>query len=306
MPWRKWLYGSGLRAMVASAFLFAVMASLIKAAARTVPAVEVVFVRNLVHAALFVPIWWAATDRTLGNKRLLLLRGCLGLCALEAYAWTLAVLPLADAWILQAMNPVFVALLAPWILRERSGGHVWLALVLGFGGAALIVRPGFHVDWWPGLVGVLGGLASGLAYMTVRLLGRSERPLTVVMAFPVIAGPLSLPFAIPVWVWPNALEWATLVAAALAAAGGQMLMTIGLKASRAAPATTATYVGFVFASAIGWVAFSEAPTWTTVAGTLAICAGGARRGRDAAAARPGGGPGGGAPGPREPGGVEEM
>ena len=77
---------TGLRAMVASAFLFAGMAALIKAAARTVPAVEVVFVRNLVHGALFVPIWWARTDRTLGNKRLLVARGVLGLCALEAYA----------------------------------------------------------------------------------------------------------------------------------------------------------------------------------------------------------------------------
>ncbi len=81
---------------------------------------------------------------------------------------------------------------------------MWLALALGLLGAALIVRPGLHVGWVPGLVGVLGGLASGLAYMTVRMLGRSEKPITVVMAFPVIAGPLSLPFALPVWVWPTA------------------------------------------------------------------------------------------------------
>jgi hypothetical protein len=91
---------TGLRAMVASAFLFALMAALVKAAAQTIPAVEVVFVRNVVHALLFVPLWWATTDRTLGNRRLLVLRGILGLCALEAYAWTLAVMPLADAWML--------------------------------------------------------------------------------------------------------------------------------------------------------------------------------------------------------------
>src|SRR5262245_31534490 len=264
----------GIRAMVASAFLFAVMAGLIKWAARTVPAVEVVFVRNLVHAAIFVPIWWATTDRSLGSPRLLLLRGLLGLSALEAYAWTLAVIPLADAWILQALNPVFVVLLARLILQERSHGPVWGALVLGFGGAALIVRPGLHVDWLPGLVGVVGGLAAALAYMTVRTLGhRRERPITVVMAFPLVAGPVSFPFAAMAWVWPSWVEWGAMVAAAVAAAGGQMCLTIGLQRAKVAPATTATYAGFVFAAAIGWLAFGEAPAWQTLVGATAIVAG---------------------------------
>ncbi|MFO0931157.1 MAG: DMT family transporter [Planctomycetota bacterium] len=277
---------TGLRAMVASALLFSVMAALIKAAARTIPSVEVVVIRNLVHAAIFVPLWWATTDRSLGNKKLLVARGVLGLCALEAYAWTLGAMPLADAWILQAMNPVFVALLAPLILKERSAGHIWLALVLGLGGAALIVRPGFHVAWWPGLVGVAGGLASGLAYMTVRMLGRSEHPLTVVMAFPVVAGPLALPFALPVWVWPDLVETAAMVGAAVAAAGGQYLLTVGLKSSHAAPATTSTYVGFVFATALGLVFFDEPLVWTTVVGSVSIFAGVALLGRRAVTVRP--------------------
>jgi drug/metabolite transporter (DMT)-like permease len=263
----------GIRAMVVGSLLFAVMAALIKAAARTIPPVEVVFVRNLVHAAIFVPIWWATTDRSLGKPRLLLLRGLLGLCALEIYAWTLQRMALADAWILQAMNPVFVALLAPLVLKERSTGTVFVALVLGLAGAALVVRPGFHVGWGAGLLGVVGGLCSGLAYLTVRVLGRDERPLTVVMAFPVIAGPLSLPFALAKWVWPSALEWATLVGAALCAAGGQWLLTVGLKGARAAPATIATYAGFVFAAAFGVLAFGESLSWTTLAGAVSIFAG---------------------------------
>jgi drug/metabolite transporter (DMT)-like permease len=182
-------------------------------------------------------------------------------------------MPLADAWILQSMNPVFVALLAPWLLKERTQGHVWLALLLGLGGAALIVRPGLHLGWWPGVVGVLGGLAAALAYTTVRMLGRSEHPLTVVMSFPLIAGPLSLPFAIPVWQWPNAVEWAAMVGAAVAAAGGQITMTVGLKTARAAPATASTYSGFVFASAIGWMAFAEPPAWPTLLGAVTLFAG---------------------------------
>lgn len=290
--------------MVASAFLFAVMAALIKAAAKTIPAVEVVFIRNVVHALLFVPAWLWLTDRRMGSVKLLLKRGILGLFALEAYAWTLAKMPLADAWILQSMNPVFVALLAPWMLGEKSQGHVWLALVLGLLGAALVVRPGLHVDWKSGLVGVFGGLCSGLAYMTVRKLGRSEHPLTVVMAFPLIAGPLSLPFAIPVWVWPAGHEWAALVGAAVAAAGGQILLTVGLKGTRAAPATTSTYVGFVFAAAIGWMSFGEPLAWTSVAGTISIFAGVALLGRRGVTARPSGAPV--VVPPAEPVGTQEM
>src|SRR5213078_1232729 len=109
-----------------------------------------------------------------------------------------------------------------------------------------------------------------------------------------------LPFALPVWKWPDGAEWAALVGAALAAAGGQILMTIGLKGARAAPATTSTYVGFVFAAAIGWLLFAEAPTWTTVAGTLTIFAGVALLGRRGVTARPSGAP------VVAPGGTEEM
>ncbi len=259
---------TGLSAMVASAFLFAVMAAFVKAAAETIPTAQVVFVRNLFHVAIFVPIWWLTTDRTLGNGRLLFVRGLLGLAALESYAWTLGVMPLADAWILQAMNPLFVALLAPRLLGEASHGRVWTALGLGLGGAMLIVRPGFHLQWLPGVVGLFGGLMAALAYMSVRVLGRSERPLTVVMAFPVVATPLSAPWGLAVWRTPSAVEWAAMGAAALAAAGGQMLLTIGLKGERAAPASTATYSGFVFAAGIAWLAFGVLPAWTTVAGAV--------------------------------------
>lgn len=259
---------TGLKAMVASAFLFAVMAALIKAAAEEVPTAQIVFVRNLIHVAIFVPLWWATTDRTLGNGKLLALRGLLGLAALEAYAWTLGRMPLADAWILQAMNPLFVAMLAPRLLGEPSHGRVWTALALGLAGAMLIVRPGFHVAWLPGVVGLFGGLMAALAYMSVRVLGRSERPLTVVMAFPIVATPLSAPWGLAVWQTPNALEWAAMGAAALAAAGGQMLLTIGLKGERAAPAATATYSGFVFAAVIEWFAFTHLPEWQTVLGAV--------------------------------------
>lgn len=276
--------------MIASALAFAVMAALIKAAAKSVPTAQVVCVRNVVHALLFVPIWWFVTDRRLGQRRLLVARGVLGLVALEAYAYTLGAMPLADAWILQAMNPVFVALLAPLLLKERSSPRVGVALVLGLLGAALIVRPGLHVGWVPGLVGVGGGLASGLAYMTVRALGRTEHPVAVVMAFPVVALPLSLPLAIPVWVWPDALAWFAMVGAALAAALGQLLLTIGLQGARAAPATTSTYAGFVFAAAIGGVCFDEPLRWTTGVGTVVIFVGVSLLGRRGVTARPSGAP----------------
>ncbi len=270
----------GLCAMVGSAFLFAAMAALIKAAGASLPAAQVVLLRNVVHALLFVPLWWALTDRRLGSVRLLVARGLLGLLAVEAYAWTLTVLPLADAWMLQALNGVFVLLLAPVLLGERSAGHVVAALGLSLLGAAMIVRPGLAVGWLPGLVGLFGAACSALAYLTVRLLGRSEHPLTVVMAFPLVAGPLSLPPALAVWRWPDAAGWAASVGAALCAAGGQLLLTVGLKGTRAAPATTATYTGFVFAAGLGWWAFAEPPAWTTLAGALLILLGLALLARD--------------------------
>jgi drug/metabolite transporter (DMT)-like permease len=276
--------------MVASAFLFAGMAALLKAAARGVPPPQVVFVRNVAHALLFVPIWLLRTDRRVRLPGLLALRAVLGLLALEAYAWTLSVLPLADAWILQATNPLFVSLLAPVLLRERAPRLVWASLALGLCGAALIVRPGLALSWLPGVVGVLGAVASALAYLTVRRLGRTESALTIVAAFPVVAGPLSLPFAIPVWTWPTALEWAALLGAAAAAAGGQVLMTVGLRAALAAPATVATYSGFVFAAAIGWLAFGEPLSLWTAVGTVVVFAGVALLGRGAAPARPSGTP----------------
>ena len=98
-------------------------------------------------------------------------------------------------------HPVFVALLAPWVLGERAHALDLALILTALLGVALVVRPHGAVGW-AALVGVLGSLLSGLAYMAVRKLSASEHPLTILVWFPLASIPLSRALC-AVSAWPS-------------------------------------------------------------------------------------------------------
>lgn len=272
------LSAPGVRYMALGAFWFSVMSLLVKVAGQRLPSMEIVLARAVISLVLSYGLLRRAGVGLWGtNRKLLVLRGALGFGALACFYYALVHLPLAEATTIQYMNPVFTALLAGWLLRERVGRWEMACVMASLAGVVLIARPGFlfggsvaALD--PLVVGIAlaGALLSASAYVTVRRLGQSEHPLVIVFYFPLIATPATLPFVAPVAIWPRGWEWLVLLGVGVSTQIGQVYMTRGLQLEPAGRATAIGYLQIVFAGVWGAIFFAEYPDAWSIAGVLLI------------------------------------
>ncbi len=260
--------------MILAAFFFALMAALVKLACRRLPPMEVVFARSVLSALLSLGLALRAGAPLLGQKRALLIaRGVVGSTALALYFYAIAHLPLAGAVTVQYTNPIWLALFAPLVLRESTGGRVWTAVVIAFAGALLIVKPEGGLSLWPGAAALGSAIGAAAAYALVRVLSRTEHPLTIVLYFPFISALVSLPFVLTDFVAPRGWEWLALAGVAVTTTIAQVFLTWSLKLEPAARATGVSYWGILFGAVFGWIWFHERPDALAFGGgTLIIAA----------------------------------
>jgi drug/metabolite transporter (DMT)-like permease len=272
----------GLWHMVGAAFFFSLMSLLVRLSGESMPSSQVVLAR----AVVALVISWAMLRRLnltpFGpHKGLLALRGLLGFGGLTCFYYSLVHLPLAEATVIQYMNPVFTALIAAVVLRERLRAADLLATVCSLLGVALVARPAFlfgaagHAPLDPVAVAValLGAVLSAAAYVSVRKAKGLAPPLVVVFWFPLFATPLALPPALVEWVWPSATGWLLLLGVGVTTQVAQVFMTEGLHREPAGRATAISYLQVLFAGAWGAMLLGELPDASTLAGAALVCAG---------------------------------
>lgn len=268
----------GVRYMVASAFFFSVMSLGVKLVGQRIPSQEVVLVRGVLNAAFTYGLLRRAGVPALGNRpSVLILRGLFGFLALSCLYYGFVHLPLADATVLQYTNPVWTALLAAWLLRERVESGEAGVMVASLAGVVLIARPGFifggdaaRLDLLAVGVVLLGSILSAAAYVTVRQLARTEDPLVIVFYFTLVAMVGSLPGTIAAAVWPTPLEWGFLLLVGVCAQAGQVFLTRGLQLEPAGRATAIGYLQVVFAAVWGAIFFAEVPDGWVITGAAVI------------------------------------
>lgn len=263
--------------MLLSAFSFSVMVASAKLLGGRIPAAQIVLVRTLFAIAA---TYWALRRAGLspvGNRQgLLVVRGLLGFCALMCLYTALPRLPLAEATLIQYMNPILVTVLAIPLLGERVGRASLLALGVAFGGLLLVAKPAllFGADQALDPVGVGLGLTaallSSLAYISVRKLVETEERMVIVLYFPLVSAPAALLLTLGVYTPPTLGEWGLLGLIAVFTQLGQVFLTRGLSHEKAGRATTVGYAQVLFAAGWGALLFGDLPDAWSLAGALLI------------------------------------
>ena len=267
----------GIALMLVSIFFFAILNALVKELTANYSAIEVSFFRCL-FALIPVTLMVLATRDfvTLKTKRLPahLGRGLFGMASMLASFSAFALLPLTDTVALLFSGPLFATLFSMILLRERVGIQRWSAILLGFSGVMIILRP--TGDWlnWGALLALLSSFLFGFSVLFIRNLSKTESVTAIVFYFSLFSTlcfAALLPFA---WKTPDAQDWPLFIACGVTAGIGQMLMT---KAYSLAP--TATVSPFIY-SAIIWATlfdvalFGHSPAMTTLIGAIILIASG--------------------------------
>ncbi len=168
--------------MLVAATLFALMGVLVKQASAHFSSPELVFYRSVFGlVAIWLGIVWQRRRwfAPLVTQHLIthFWRGLAGFTALVLFFYALAHLPLATAVTLNYTAPLFLAVLSVVWLREQPGRGLVLAVLLGFGGIVLLLRPQLQADTWlPALAGLVSGLLAAVAYVNIKRLGKLGEP----------------------------------------------------------------------------------------------------------------------------------
>jgi drug/metabolite transporter (DMT)-like permease len=202
------------------------------------------------------------------------LRALLLITATAFFFWGLTYLPIADCLSIFFVQPLIVTMLSPLVLGETVGLRRWIAVVIGFVGTLIIIRPGFQ-EWNPG---VLMALASGLSLALYMLMTRNiagSAPAMVTTFYTSLLG-AAITTVLVVFVWQSVTlqQWGLFVLLALFANGGHYLIVKAYDHAEASLLAPLAYTEMIMAVAVGWYFFGDFPdAWTFLGvGILIACA----------------------------------
>ncbi len=263
----------GLRYMVAATFCFSVMSLMVKTAGQHIHSFELVFARSVVLIILCIIALRARGISPWGTNR----RGVLGFIALNCFYFAILRLPLADATVLQFLNPTFTTVIAAIFISESLGMRHMGLVILSLFGVVLVAQPTvLFGEMSAGLdplavgAGVVSALLSAAAWVLIRKLARTEEPLVIVFWFALVSTIGSSPVMITDLVVPYAREWPLLIGIGVATFFGQLWLTKGMRLEPAGRVAATGYLQIVFATLWGVLFFSEIPGPLSVAGALLI------------------------------------
>lgn len=263
----------GVGLLVAAVTLFAVLDAAGKLLADSQSVFQIVWARYAFALPVLVLTTPAHAWPVLFRVRHPLLqvgRGLLPMLASFAVVLGLALLPLAEVTALTFAAPFVVVALSGPILRERTGIHDWIGVVLGFIGILVIIRPGTGAIAWAALFPLGCAFFFALFQLTTRLVGRSDEP-TATLAWTIATGlVVTTPLLLADWRPVSAFAWGAMAVSGLSFGASQFLLIHAFRAAPAAVLTPFTYSQIVPATLLGYLLFGAVPDALTLLGTAIV------------------------------------
>lgn len=258
--------------MLGSTAFFGLMAVAIRLASESLHTFEIAFFRNFFGLCAVLPLvvrHGPAYFRTTQLRRYGL-RCLIGIMSMFAGFWAIGHLPLAQAVSLSYSTPLFVTIAAVWLLGEQVRARRWAAVIVGFIGVMIIVRPGTDSFSAGTLIALSAAVLSGFVAIQIKQLSASEPADRIVFWTTLLWVPMSLGPALLVWEWPQGVAWIWVIAAGILGTSGHMLWTRALKLGDVSALTPISFMQLPIVAVAGWLLFDEALDRYTLIGALVI------------------------------------
>ena len=286
----------GILYMLLGALISALNGAVSKILADDMSAMEIVFFRNLIGVALILYALKHTPPILRGGKwYLLITRGLFGFSAMILFFYTITTIPLGEAITLNKTSPLFVTILAYYLLKEKLSKSTLFALLIGFFGVMLIAKPvGLSISY-EHFLGILGGFFAAAAYTTIKKIKDIYDARVIVLSFvglgallpalfflvaPFVNAPDSLSFLFPVFSYPSSLKvWALITFMGIISVISQWLLTKAYSSSNLSIIGVISYTNIPFAIGFGWMLGDTFPDGLTFVGIGLIVLGGFLVGR---------------------------
>lgn len=275
----------GIIYMLMAALGFSVMGGAAKSIKESFDAGQLVFWRNAIGLLALVPgLLLKPPVQKGGQLPRLVFRGLMGTIALYTLLYCILHIPLGTAMSYNLTSALFIAIFSFFLFGEYHGKKVLFAVLLGFTGMLLIYKPSMHFPWFYHLAGLISGIVSAIAYLTLGRLSTFYDPRVIVLSFlvcgfivPLITMLIHYTTGIPAdglfiidWKWPAGKEWIAIAVLGLAALFGQYFVTKAYGSDKAGIVSVFGYANIVYSVFIGMALGDAFPDWMSSLGILCI------------------------------------
>ncbi|QUH19641.1 DMT family transporter [Alkaliphilus sp. B6464] len=264
----------GILYMLASSLFFALMAGAVKFSGN-IPTMEKVFFRNIVGFVVSGYMIFKSGESFRGNNtKYLSYRAILGFLGVVFYFYAIDNLPLADAVVLNQLNPFFIIILAAMFLGEKIKKLQIPAIILALIGVVFIAQPQFNYTILPAVVGILSSIFAASAYTMIRHLRLTDTPHMIVFYFTGISTIITIPFMVlGDFVMPDTVSFISLLTVGVFSTFAQYLMTHAYRYAEAGDLSIYSYGNTIFSIFIGIILWGEIPNLLSTLGVLCILTG---------------------------------
>jgi drug/metabolite transporter (DMT)-like permease len=262
---------AGIGLMLLSIFMFSFGDALGKFLVATYSVGQLLWLRACAALIVLSPMIWRHRAEFVRLERpwLQLVRVTLSTLEVAAFFLATVYLPLADVVTYYLASPIFVTALSALLLRERVGWRRWSAVVIGFCGVLIALRPSSQTISWPAVI-ALGG---SLSFAVLMLITRSLRATPdIVLASSQFVGTFALGALMsPVgWVAPSPGSLVLFAAAGCISVSALLCVNRSLKLAPASVVVPYQYSMIIWAVMFGYVVFGDVPPPATIAGAMII------------------------------------
>ncbi len=253
---------------------YALSDAFVKSLRGSLPAYEAVFF-GAVLGLTALPFIKGRDDRWRGvvfaqRQGLWLVRAVASAVGSIAAVVAFTALPMAEAIALIFLLPIFVTILSVLVLKDRVGWRRWSAVVAGFIGVLVVLRPGFRVLGVGHLAAIICGLAGAISMIAMRLAGPHEKRITLYGAGVVGSMLLTGLLMISDFRWPSLHQWLLLLGYGLLAALASVLLMLATQRAPANHVAPTQYSQMLWAVLLGYVLFHDQLDWPMALGIAII------------------------------------
>jgi len=269
--------GLGIACMIGGGLLISVNNAVLKSISTTIPLGEIICLRALVSVALIVSVVLVRgqlNDLRVNQHRVHLIRGLLQVGSMFLFISALRALPLVDVMTLVYIGPIIITAMAPTVLGERVGWHRWSAVILGFIGVIVMLKPTGEGLQWTTMLPVAAAFFGATRDVITRRMSAGDTSSGILFytsCIVALASLTTLPFG---WQVPSWQDTGLIGLAGVIVTTSLFLMIEALRFAQASTVSPFRYVSLIWAGLLGFLVFGETPdNWTIAGGALIVLAG---------------------------------
>ena len=230
------------------------------------PILQITWARYFFTVFFILPIMFFFFKKHLiwtDKPKLQFIRGLILLSANVCFFYSISVISLPKALTLAFVAPLIVTAFSPVFLGETVGFRRWSAVVIGFIGSLIVIRPGFVEINLASLAALGTGVMYGFYLIITRKLSTSDNPLLTLLLTGVVGSCIISIFMPFVWVSPTFSQWSMMISLGIFASIGHLLLILSLKYADASKLAPLSYFEIITNIIIGYYFFSDFPdNWT--------------------------------------------